>query len=221
MQIQQLHNWDLKPQDAIQLQRDLAGRLIDDQPLDITSIRRVAGVDVSVKNGMSQAAIVVARFPDLRPIETVTAQMPTQYPYIPGLLTFREGPVLETAFGRLQQVPDVFLFDGMGRIHPRRMGIAAHMGLWLDRPTIGCGKTHFVGEYDAPAPEKGAYSDLMYQGEQLGVVLRTRKNVKPVYISVGHRAELRSAVQFVLACTPKFRLPEPIRMAHNAAGAFS
>jgi deoxyribonuclease V len=220
MHIQHLHDWKLSSQDAIQLQKDLAARLIDDQALDMMAVRRVAGVDVSVKKGVSQAAVVVASFPDLMHIETVTAQMPTQYPYIPGLLTFREGPVLEAAFKQLQHEPDVFIFDGMGQIHPRRMGIAAHMGLWLERPTIGCGKTHFVGEYDAPATEKGAYSDLTYKGQRLGVVLRTRKNVKPVYVSVGHRAELRSAVQFVLACTPKYRLPEPIRMAHNAAGEF-
>lgn len=218
MELHNLHRWDLAPQDAIALQNDLANRLIDDQALDVLAIRTVAGVDVSVKDGTSQAAVVVASFPDLQILETVTAQLPTQYPYIPGLLTFREGPVLEQAFQQLQHTPDVFIFDGMGQIHPRRMGIAAHMGLWLDRPTIGCGKTHFIGDYAEPGTQKGDSSPLHYKGQQLGMVLRTRNNVKPIYISVGHRAELQSAVQLTLACITRYRLPEPIRMAHNAAG---
>lgn len=180
----------------------------------------MAGVDVSVKNNVSQAAVVVATYPELDPVETVRTQQPTQYPYIPGLLTFREGPVLEEAFAKLQHNPDAFVFDGMGRIHPRKMGIAAHMGLWLDKPTIGCGKTHFVGEYDEPGEQKGDYSALMYKGEQLGVVLRTRTKVKPVYISPGHRADLASAIQLTLAVTPKYRLPRLIRLAHHAAGQF-
>lgn len=220
MHIQHLHEWDLPPQEAIALQSQLADQLIADRPLDLPTIRSVAGVDVSVKDGISQAAVVVSSYPDLQPIETVRAQRPTSYPYIPGLLTFREGPVLEDALQQLQHEPDVFVFDGMGQIHPRRMGIAAHMGLWLQRPTIGCGKTHLIGEYDAPALEKGSYAPLHYQGQQLGVVLRTRTNVKPVYISVGHLADLETAVQFTLSVTPRYRLPEPIRMAHNAAGAF-
>lgn len=218
MQIEHLHDWDLEPPAAIDLQTSLADRLIDDTPLDIAAVKLVAGVDVSVKAGTSQAAVVVLSYPDLEPVETVRAQQPTAYPYIPGLLTFREGPVLEAAFRKLQHEPDVFIFDGMGQIHPRRMGIAAHLGLWLDKPTIGCGKSHFIGEYDEPAPEKGSYTDLMYKGERLGVVLRTRTRVKPVYISVGHRADLETAIAFTLTCTPKYRLPRPIRQAHNAAG---
>jgi len=137
---------------------------------------------------------------------------------VPGLLTFREGPALEMAFQQVQQIPHALIFDGMGRIHPRRMGIAAHFGLWLDLPTIGCGKTHFIGEYAEPGIEKGAYSPLHYHGEQLGVVLRTRTNVKPVYISPGHRCDIDSAIALTLRCTPKYRLPEPVRRAHNAAG---
>jgi len=220
MNITHLHAWDLEPQDAAALQTQLAARLIDDQPLDIDRIQYVAGVDVSVKRGVSQAAVVVVRYPDLHPVETVRAQQPTRYPYIPGLLTFREGPVLESAFAQLQHEPDVFLFDGMGQVHPRRMGIAAHMGLWLERPTIGVGKTHLLGTYEMPGPQKGDYTPLRHQGAQLGVVLRTRANVKPVYVSVGHRADLRSALDLVLAVTPTYRLPRPIRLAHKAAGEF-
>ena len=139
MKIHQLHDWTLEPKLAITLQRELAPQVITDTPLNFDAIKLVAGVDVSVKNNISQAAVVVLTFPELKLIETVRAQQPTQYPYIPGLLSFREGPVLEQAFSQLKNTPDVFVFDGMGQIHPRKMGIASHMGLWLDRPTIGCG----------------------------------------------------------------------------------
>jgi deoxyribonuclease V len=220
MKINHLHNWDLSPKDAIALQKDLASKLISDTPIDLNTITTVAGVDVSVKNNISQAAVVVMTYPALEIIETVRAKQPTSYPYIPGLLTFREGPVLEDTFIKLENEPDVFVFDGMGQIHPRKMGIAAHLGLWLDKPTIGCGKTHFIGEYDQPANDKGSYSTLLYKGEQLGVVLRTRTHVKPVYISVGHLADIDSAIKLILACTPKYRLPRPIRQAHIAAGEY-
>src|SRR5690606_27173880 len=179
MKIHHLHEWNLPPKEAIQLQKDLASQIINDEPLDLSAIKTIAGVDVSVKQNVSQAAIVVLTYPELEPIEVVRAHQPTMYPYVPGLLTFREGPVLEEAFLKLQHEPDVFIFDGMGQIHPRKMGIASHMGLWLNKPTIGCGKTHFVGDYATPDITKGSYSNLIYKGEQLGVVLRTRTNVKP------------------------------------------
>ncbi|MCL4248685.1 MAG: deoxyribonuclease V [Anaerolineae bacterium] len=220
MHLDKLHNWNLTPGEAIALQKQLAQQLIDDHPLDLAAIRLVAGVDVSVKDNVSQAAVVVLSFPELQVIETVTARQPTPFPYIPGLLSFREGPVLVDAFEQLTQEPDVFIFDGMGRAHPRRIGIAAHMGLWLKKPTIGCGKTHLVGRFVAPAASKGSYSPLTDRGETLGVVLRTRDNVKPVYISVGHLAELTTSIELVLRCTTKYRLPDPIRAAHNAAGKF-
>ena len=217
MKIEALHAWDLSPKRAIKLQNELAPQLISDTPLDLDQIKLIAGVDVSVKQGISRAAVVVMRYPDLETIEVVRAQGETSYPYIPGLLAFREGPLLVSALRRMRLEPDVFIFDGMGQIHPRRMGIAAHLGLWLGRPTVGCGKTHFIGEYQEPAREKGSRRSLMYKGEQLGVVLRTRANVKPVYVSVGHLADLESAVELVLTCTTRFRLPQPIREAHNAA----
>lgn len=202
------------------LQKELATRVINTTPIKLDDLKTVAGVDVSVKNNVSQAAVVVLTYPELEIIETVRTQLPTTYPYIPGLLTFREGPVLEQAFLQLEHEPDVFIFDGMGQIHPRKMGIASHIGLWLDKPTIGCGKTHFVGDYQTPDVAKGSYSNLVYKGEQLGVVLRTRNNVKPVYISVGHRADIASAMELTLACTTKYRLPRPIRAAHKAAGEY-
>jgi deoxyribonuclease V len=216
-----LHAWNLAPEQAKQLQKDLVQHLRE-EPLDLASVRTVAGVDVGVKERdgrvMSQAAMVVCTFPEMEVIETVRALRPTDYPYVPGLLTFREGPVLLEAWAQLQTDPDVLIFDGMGRIHPRQMGIAAHMGLWLQRPTIGCGKTHLIGVYDTPAPERGSYSVLTIGGQARGVVLRTRTNVKPVYISAGHRMDTASAIALTMACTPRYRLPQPIRYAHNAAG---
>ena len=217
MHVESLHDWNLSPKSAAALQVELATRLESASPLEIDRIKLLAGVDVSVKDGQSRAAVVVMSFPDLSTIESVRAQRSTCYPYIPGLLAFREGPVVLEALSKLRHEPDAVIFDGMGQIHPRRMGIAAHLGLWLGRPTIGCGKSHFVGEYDEPADEKGSRSPLVYRGKQLGVVLRTRMGVKPVYVSVGHLANLESAVELILACTPRFRLPEPIRAAHKAA----
>ena len=220
MEITHRHDWNVSPTEAIALQKQLAGEVIYDRPIDLDAIKLVAGVDVSVKNNISQAAVVVLSYPDLQLIETVRWQMATPFPYIPGLLTFREGPVLEEAFKKLEHTPDVFVFDGMGRIHPRRIGIACHMGLWLQKPTIGCGKTMFIGEYVEPPPERGAFSDLVDHGEVLGAILRTRENVKPVFISVGHLADLATSIELVMRCTGQFRLPVPIRAAHNAAGQY-
>jgi deoxyribonuclease V len=220
MQTQHLHDWNLSPADAIALQRELVTQVIFDTPLPLSSVKLIAGVDVSVKNNESQAAVVVLKYPELEVIETVLARQPTPFPYIPGLLSFREGPALVEAFDKLQAVPDVFIFDGMGRAHPRRMGIAAHMGLWLQKPTIGCGKTHLTGKYTEPDATKGSYSYLTDRGETIGVVLRTKDNVKPVYISPGNLIDLDSAIEITMACTTRYRLPEPIRAAHNAAGKF-
>jgi deoxyribonuclease V len=190
---------------------------VDDTPLEIEKIRLVGGVDVDVKNDISQAAVVVLSFPDMKPVEIVRHQMPTPFTYVPGLLSFREGPMLEEAFRQLAHEPDVFIFDGMGKMHPRRFGIACHMGLLLQKPAIGCGKTHFVGEYIEPPPEAGQYAPLVDGGETVGAILRTQKGVKPVYISVGHRADLESAIRLIMRCVGKYRLPEPIRAAHQAA----
>ncbi len=217
MHIDELHSWHLSPKAAVALQRDLAKRLVDNAPLDLQQVRTVAGVDVSVRGGMSRAAVVLMRLPQLTIVETVCAAEETRFPYIPGLLAFREGPVVLAALRQLQIEPDAFLFDGMGQIHPRKMGIAAHLGLWLGRPTIGCGKSHNIGEYQPPADVKGSRSRLTYRGEALGVVLRSRVKVKPVYVSVGHLADIKSAVELTLRCTTRFRLPEPIRAAHKAA----
>ena len=220
MELHRRNEWNLTPREAVALQRALRTEVEANRPIDLAAVRLVAGVDVSVKNERSHAAVVVATFPDFRVVETVTAQRPTPFPYIPGLLSFREGPVLEDAFGRLQAEPDVFLFDGMGYAHPRRVGIACHMGLWLRRPTIGVGKTRLVGTYASLPEEKGAHASLIDKSETIGAVVRTRTGKHPLFISPGHLADIPSAVALTLACAPRFRLPEPIRLAHAAAGAF-
>jgi deoxyribonuclease V len=216
--IRDLHRWDLTPQEAIAVQRELAPQVIADQPLPLDTIRWVAGVDVSVKHDVSRAAVVVLRYPDLTPVETVTAACPTTFPYIPGLLSFREGAVILDALRKLEATPDVFIFDGQGLIHPRRLGIACHIGLFLDAPTVGCAKKRLTGRHADVPPKKGEWVPLVDGDETLGVVLRTRTNVKPVFVSVGHRATLDDARDLVLACTTRYRLPEPTRAAHNAAG---
>ena len=220
MELHPRHAWDLTPAEAVAIQRRLRSEIVADRAIDLGAVRLVAGVDVSVKNERSRAAIVVVTFPGFLLVETAVAERPTPFPYIPGLLSFREGPVLEEAFGRLRTEPDVFLFDGMGTAHPRRIGIASHMGLWLQRPTIGVGKTRLVGTNAALPEEKGAHVPLIDRGETIGAVVRTRTAKHPLFISPGHLADIPSAVELVLACSPKYRLPEPIRLAHNAAGDF-
>lgn len=215
-----LHLWDLAPKDAIALQRQLAARLISDRPLDLSTVHTVAGVDVSVKEGLSRAAIVVLALPGLEILETARASSPTAFPYVPGLLSFREGPVILAAYQKLHQTPDILIFDGQGQAHPRRLGIAAHIGLWIERPTVGCAKSWLIGAYEAVGQEKGDFAVLIApEGDIIGVTLRTRSMVKPVYVSAGHLCDHESARKLVLACAPRYRLPEPIRAAHKAAGS--
>ena len=218
MKIDHLHDWNVTPSQAVALQHELSKRVVYDQPIDLSAVRLVAGVDVSVKDNISQAAVVVVSFPKMEIVETSLARQPTPFPYIPGLLSFREGPVLEEAFTKLQSDPDVLLFDGMGRAHPRRIGIASHMGLMLQKPTVGCGKTLLTGRFQEPTDMRGAYVELIDRGEVIGAVVRTRIRVKPMFISVGHLIDLPSAIAIVMRCVTKFRLPDPIRYAHNAAG---
>jgi deoxyribonuclease V len=220
MRLCQRHSWDLSPTEALALQNELRGEVVTNRPLNPVHLRLVAGVDVSVKANTSQAAVVVATFPDFRIVETARAIRATPFPYVPGLLSFREGPVLEEALGQLRTEPDLFVFDGNGIAHPRRIGIASHMGLWLNRPTIGSAKTRLIGRHDPLPPEKGAWSALLDKEEVVGAALRTRAGTNPVFVSPGHLVDLPSAIDIVLRCSPRFRLPEPIRLAHKAAGAF-
>lgn len=214
------HSWNLTPAEAIALQNELAAKVDSTTPIDLASLKTVAGVDVSVKNDVSRAAIVVLTYPDLEVVEAVTARQPIPFPYVPGLLSFREGDVILAAHDKLKSVPDVYIFDGAGIAHQRRLGIATHIGLWWDRPTVGCAKNRLVGTYAELAPEKGAMEDIIYRGNVVGRVVRTRTNVKPVFISPGHKATLDTACQLILNTVTRYRLPEPIRAAHNAAGDF-
>ncbi len=212
-----LHNWNLTPEEAAHVQSDLRNRLIltwDNRP-----VATVGGVDVSVKTETARAAIVVFRYPDLKPVEGVTADAPLVFPYIPGLLTFREGPAVLAAWNELQTKPDLLMFDGQGIAHPRGMGIASQMGLWLERPTIGVAKSRLYGRHEEVGSQRGDRADLLDKnGNVIGAVLRTREKTNPLYISPGHLMDVKHAVEFVLACCTGYRLPEPTRWAHKVAG---
>jgi len=214
MIIHPLHAWDLSPREAIRLQEDLRQRVVI-RPLR-RAVRLVAGADVAYHRGsrMAFAGVVVMKLDNLQVVETVTAAAEVHFPYIPGLLTFREGPVLLAAFEKLRTVPDAVLFDGQGIAHPRGMGIASHMGLWLQLSTAGCAKNRLVGEYEPVGEVKGAASPLRYHTATIGAVVRTRSGVKPVFVSPGHLTSVEDSVRLVLQATGRFRLPEPVRLAH-------
>ncbi len=215
MQYQALHPWNVTPEQARQLQNELRHRV---EMIDrFESIKTVAGVDIGFKNNIALAAVVVLNFPDLQVIDGVVAETCVNFPYIPGLLSFREIPPLLVAFSRLQTVPDLVIVDGQGIAHPRRFGLASHLGLILDKPTIGCAKSRLCGRYIEPETDKGSYTFLLDKDEIIGTALRTRTNVGIVYVSVGHRISLDSARKFTIACCPRFRLPETTRYAHKAA----
>lgn len=177
----------------------------------------VGGLDVGIRNGIACAAIVVLSYPDLRVRAWSVARAPVSFPYIPGLLAYREIPVALDALRNLHVAPDVIVCDGQGIAHPRRMGIAAHLGVLLDHPTVGCAKSRLWGVHGPVGEARGAWEPLKDGGEIIGAVVRTRAGVKPVYVSPGHRADLDCAIRLVLACAPRYRLPEPTRLAHLLA----
>jgi deoxyribonuclease V len=211
------HDWDVTPQEAIAIQQQLRQHIITRD--DIGQIHWVAGVDVGFKQqgAVARAAIAVLRFPDLTLTEQVMAELPTAFPYVPGLLSFREIPVILKALGRLSRQPDLLLCDGMGIAHPRRVGIATHLGLLTDIPSIGVGKSLLTGKHGSIPVKRGEWTPLLDKGEVIGAVLRTRVGVKPVYISSGHRISLATAISYVMACTTRYRLPETTRYAHRLA----
>jgi deoxyribonuclease V len=214
--MEELHSWHLDPKQAIGVQRELQKRLV--LAWDGRELSTVGGVDVSVKSGLARAAIVVLRYPDLTPVASATAEMPVSFPYIPGLLTFREGPVVLAAWEHLPVRPDLLLFDGQGIAHPRGIGLAAHMGLWLGYPSIGVAKTWLYGEYAEPGRLKGEAAELLSPapaGAVIGAVVRTRTDVKPVYVSPGHLIDVPRAVEYTLGCCTRYRLPETTRSAHH------
>ncbi len=203
-------------------QRAMAQRVIERDDIRLPP-KRVAGVDAAFPDGgrITRAAVVVMRYPELEVVEAVTHELPTVLPYIPGLLSFRELPAIAGALERLSNSPDLVLCDGQGRAHPRRLGIACHLGVTTGLATVGVGKSRLCGRHEAPGSEKGDSADL-YDGEEIiGRVLRSRSRVKPIYVSVGHRVALATAVELVLACTRRFRLPEPVREADRLAGQLS
>ena len=180
-------------------------------------IQTVAGVDVGQRGEIVQAAVVVLGFPGLEIKDVAVAVRPATFPYIPGLLSFREGPAILDAVAKLSERPDLFIFDGQGVAHPRRLGIASHVGLLADIPSIGCAKSRLCGQYAEPGPERGSHVPLIDKGETIGAVVRTRTGVKPVFVSVGHRIDLTTGIEYVLACCRKYRLPETTRHAHRLA----
>ena len=214
MKFKPLHTWDLTPAEAVELQRELAHRIDVRTPL--VSWKLVAGADISYNkyDPTFFASVIVYRARDGEVIETSDVVRRGAFPYVPGLLSFREAPALLDAFAQLKTAPDVVMFDGQGIAHPRRLGIASHIGLWLGVPTIGCAKSRLCGTYKEPNAAPGSLAPLMHRKEQIGYIVRTKHKVKPVFVSAGHRIDLASAVRVVLGTTRGYRLPEPTRLAH-------
>ena len=213
-----LHSWSLSPDEAIRSQAELRSRLV--LSWDGRAVETIGGVDVDLEEDVARAAIVILRLSDLKPIEGVTADAPLVFPYIPGLLAVREGPAVLAAWEQVQHKPDVVMFDGQGIVHPRGIGIAAQMGLWIERPTIGVAKSRLYGRHDPVGPRRGDRSDLRDEHDPtrlIGAVLRTRENTNPLYVSPGHLIDAPHAVELVLRCVTRYRLPEPTRWAHKFA----
>lgn len=212
------HAWNITPKEAIAIQNDLRSQvvLVDQVP---ESISLIAGVDVGFEQQgrITRAAIAVLSFPELILLESSIARLPTTFPYIPGLLSFREIPAILAALKQLQHLPQLLLVDGQGHAHPRRLGIASHLGLLTDIPSIGVGKTRLIGSHEAVPDLRGEWVSLVDKGEIIGAVLRTRPGCKPLYISQGHRVSLDRAVNWVMRCTGRYRLPETTRQAHRLA----
>ncbi len=218
MKIKQQHDWPETAAEAIAIQEAIRGKVITTNQLP-AEIQTVAGVDVGFEDAgaTTRAAVAVLRFPELQVQEQAIARRQTTFPYIPGLLSFREIPAVLDALEQLQLTPDLLLCDGQGIAHPRRLGIASHIGLLTDLPSIGVGKSRLVGWHDEVPNQKGAWQPLQHRDETIGAVLRTRVGTKPLYISPGHRIDLPTAIEYVLRCTPKYRLPETTRCAHKLA----
>lgn len=210
-------DWNLTPKEAMAQQKEWAQKVVREDALG--PIRHVAGSDVGFENhgAMTRAALVVLSCPALRVQASTLARLPTRMPYIPGLLSFREVPALLEAFAQIEIKPDLLICDGHGLAHPRRFGIACHLGVTLDLPTIGIGKSRLVGTHADVPERRGAWVPLEDKGEVIGAVLRTREGVQPIFVSTGHRISLESAVKWALACSTRYRLPEPIRLADRLA----
>ncbi len=212
MEVRHFHSWNVSPQEALEIQRQLRARVVAQG--EIVTPRLVAGADVAFTRDTAHACVVVLTFPSLDLVETVVHRERVAFPYIPGLLSFRETPALAQAFSRVRHEPEVIFIDGQGLAHPRRAGIACHLGVLLDRPTIGCAKSRLFGRHGEPRAARGSVADLCDEdGDVIGAVVRTRDQVRPVFVSVGHRISLAQAVQLTLACARRARVPEPTRQA--------
>jgi deoxyribonuclease V len=212
-----LHSWQVTAKEAIAIQESLRAQVIREDRFG--PVHLVAGIDVGFEDGgaVTRAAVVVLRFPELELADTCITRRPTTFPYIPGLLSFREAPAVLEALERLHPLPDLLICDGQGIAHPRRLGLASHLGLWSGIPAIGAAKSRLVGQHQPVGEARGDLQYLLDAGEIVGAALRTRPGTRPVYVSVGHRTSLDTAIQFVLACTRTYRLPEPTRQAHHLA----
>ena len=214
----ELHGWNLTPSQAITLQRELAGAIVTTG--EVSHVRFIGGADISVPRGSRTArtAIVILGYPGLELIEVKSLVSELNFPYIPGLLSFREVPPILELFAKLHNKPDLLVVDGQGIAHPRRLGIASHLGLWLDIPTIGCAKSRLCGTHDEIGTEAGSRTGLKDGEEVIGEVFRSRAGSKPLYISSGHKISLENSVQWIISSTRGYRLPETSRLAHLAAG---
>jgi len=210
------HPWDVTPHEAMEIQCRLRDQVIAETTFDV--LESVAGIDCGYKDGMARAAVVVLSYADLRPLGQAVAEIPVPFPYVPGLLSFRETPAVLEALGRLSVEPDLLILDGHGYAHPRRMGLACHVGVITGVPAIGCAKSRLIGEHTEPPVEAGNWVLLHDQGEVIGAVVRSRTKVSPIFVSIGHKIDLETAIRVVLDCCTRYRLPETTRYAHRVAG---
>ena len=210
-----LHPWKVSVEEAIHIQKTLKDRLIVKNTF--SEVKSIGGGDVAYSKDKNFlfAAIVVLSFPKMDTLDIATANGEVPFPYIPGLLSFREGPIIINAFRKLKVKPDVIIYDGQGIAHPRGFGLASHMGLWLDLPSIGCTKTPLLDDFLYPGPSKGSFELIRREGKEVGAVLRTREKVKPLFISPGHRIDLLTSIQLILDTCQGYRIPEPLRRAHQ------
>lgn len=210
-----LHPWNVSIEEAFQIQEELRGRVVLKNRF--SEVKTVAGSDVAYSRGgiFLLGAMVVLSYPELKPLDSSLASGKVTFPYLPGLFSFREGPVLLKAFDQLKIKPDLIIFDGHGIAHPRRFGLASHMGLWLDLPSVGCARTPLLKGFTSPGRSKGSFAWVYLEGEKVGAVLRTRQDVKPVFVSPGHRIDLMTSIHFILSTCRRYRIPEPLRLAHQ------
>jgi len=218
MKVENLHSWQVSIAQALDIQWRLAAQV--SRTNEVGTPRFIAGVDISADKGQGVAtgAVVVLQYPELRVMETKVLSDKLNFPYIPGLLSFREAPLILAVCQQLTVTPDLILVDGQGIAHPRRMGLASHIGLWLNSPTIGCAKSLLCGIHQVPGTEPGSYAEVVDNGETIGAALRTKLGTNPIYVSIGHKIDLPTAIHWVTECCRGYRIPEPTRLAHLAAG---